>query len=95
VKEFLLPLIGTALTALITWFFARRKTNAEAKMAEIDAEVKAAEFYKSLLDDAMKRLDSAIATINNQDTKIQNLINQVEHLTDELKKYKQLNGKLE
>ena len=90
-KEFLLPLIGTALTALITWFFARRK----AKMAEIDAEVKAAEFYKSLLDDAMKRLDSAIATINNQDTKIQNLINQVEHLTDELKKYKQLNGKLE
>ncbi len=94
-KEFLLPLIGTALTALITWFFARRKTNAEAKMAEIDAEVKAAEFYKSLLDDAMKRLDSAIATINNQDTKIQNLINQVEHLTDELKKYKQLNGKLE
>ena len=94
-KEFLLPLIGTALTALITWFFARRKTNAEARMAEIDAEVKAAEFYKSLLDDAMKRLDSAIATINNQDTKIQNLINQVEHLTDELKKYKQLNGKLE
>lgn len=94
-KEFLLPLIGTALTALITWFFARRKTNAEAKMAEIDAEVKAAEFYKSLLDDAMKRLDSAIATINNQDTKIQILINQVEHLTDELKKYKQLNGKLE
>lgn len=94
-KEFLLPLIGTGLTALITWFFARRKTNAEAKMAEIDAEVKAAEFYKSLLDDAMKRLDSAIATINNQDTKIQNLINQVEHLTDELKKYKQLNGKLE
>ena len=94
-KEFLLPLIGTGLTALITWFFARRKTNAEARMAEIDAEVKAAEFYKSLLDDAMKRLDSAISTINNQDAKIQNLINQVEHLTDELKKYKQLNGKLE
>ena len=93
-KEFLLPLIGTGLTALITWFFARRKTNAEARMAEIDAEVKAAEFYKSLLDDAMKRLDSAISTINNQDAKIQNLINQVEHLTDELKKYKQLNGKL-
>lgn len=92
-KEFLLPLIGTALTALITWFFARRKTNAEAKMAEIDAEVKAAEFYKSLLDDAMKRLDSAIATINNQDVKIQTLLKEIEHLTDELKKFKQLNGK--
>lgn len=92
-KEFLLPLIGTGLTALITWFFARRKTNAEAKMAEIDAEVKAAEFYKSLLDDAMKRLDSAIATINNQDVKIQTLLKEIEHLTDELKKFKQLNGK--
>ena len=63
-------------------------------MAEIDAEVKAAEFYKSLLDDAMKRLDSAIATINNQEAKIQTLIQEIEHLTDELKKYKQLNGKV-
>ena len=92
--EYIYPLIGTIVTALVTWFFARRKTNAEAKMAEIDAEVKAAEFYKSLLDDAMKRLDSAIATINNQEAKIQTLIKEIEHLTDELKKYKQLNGKI-
>ncbi len=92
--EFIYPLIGTIVTALVNWFFARRKTNAEAKMAEIDAEVKAAEFYKSLLDDAMKRLDSAIATINNQEAKIQTLIQEIEHLTDELKKYKQLNGKV-
>lgn len=92
-QEFLYPLIGTIVTALVTWFFARRKTNAEAKMAEIDAEVKAAEFYKSLLDDAMKRLDNAISTINNQEVKIQTLIKEVEHLTEELKKYRQLNGK--
>ena len=92
--EFIYPLIGTIVTALVTWFFARRKTNAEAKMAEIDAEVKAAEFYKSLLDDAMKRLENAITTINNQDVKIQMLLSEIEHLTDELKKFKQLTGKV-
>lgn len=92
-QEFIFPLLTSLVTALITWFFARRENNAKAKMAEIDAEVKAADFYKGLLDDAMKRLNSAIDTINGQDAKIQTLIKEIEHLTEELKKYKQLNGK--
>lgn len=91
--EFIYAILTTAITAGITWFFARRKNDAEAKSAEIDAEVKAAEFYKSLLDDASKRLEVAIQTITQQEQKIKSLIQEIEHLTDELKKYKQLNGK--
>lgn len=92
-QDYTLPVFGTLITAVVTWFIARRKTNAEAKSAEIDAEIKAAKLYKSLLDDAMNRLDKAIATINKQEEKIKELIAEVEHLTEQLKKYKQLNGK--
>lgn len=92
-QEILPTIVSTIITACLTWLVARRKTNAEAKMAEIEAEVKAAQFYKSLLDDAMNRLDRAIATINSQEEKIKLLIAEVEHLTEQLKKYKQLNGK--
>lgn len=105
--DFILPLLSTFITALITWFFARRKNNAEAKAAEIENEIKSAAFYRDLLDDAMRRLSQAIETIESQDLKIKSLMAvieaqdvkiksfmaEIEHLTDELKKFKQLNGK--
>lgn len=92
-QDFILPILTTLATALITWFFARRKNNADAKSAEIDNEVKSADFYRGLLDDATRRLNEAIDTINNQDLKIKSLMTEIELLTDELKKFKQLNGK--
>ena len=92
-QDFILPILTTLATALITWFFARRKHNADAKSAEIDNEVKSADFYRGLLDDATRRLNEAIDTINNQDLKIKSLMAEIELLTDELKKFKQLNGK--
>ena len=92
-QDFILPILTTLATALITWFFARRKNNADAKSAEIDNEVKSAYFYRGLLDDATRRLNEAIDTINNQDLKIKSLMAEIELLTDELKKFKQLNGK--
>ena len=92
-QDCILPILTTLATALITWFFARRKNNADAKSAEIDNEVKSADFYRGLLDDATRRLNEAIDTINNQDLKIKSLMAEIELLTDELKKFKQLNGK--
>lgn len=106
-SELVQNLIMIVVPAVVTWFLARRKNDADAKNAEIEAEVKAAEFYRSLLDDAMSRLDKAITTINEQEEKIKKLIAtinlqdennrklvfEVEHLAEELKKYKQLNGK--
>lgn len=81
------------IPAVVTWYLAKRKNLAEARQSEIESEVKAAEFYRSLLDDAMNRLDRAIDTISKQEEKIKELLTEVEHLTDELRKYKQLNGK--
>ena len=99
-QEFILPILTTLATALITWFFARRKSNAEAKSAEIDNEIKASDFYKSLLDDLKDRLESAIKAIEERDNKIierdkkiDMLLVEIEQLTDELRKFKQLNGK--
>lgn len=99
-QEFILPILTTLATALITWFFARRKSNAEAKSAEIDNEIKASDFYKSLLDDLKDRLESAIKAIEERDNKIierdkkiDMLLIEIEQLTDELRKFKQLNGK--
>lgn len=92
-QEVIIPIVTSFFTALITWMFSKRKTQAEGRAAEIETEVKAAEFYKSLLDDAMARLDRAIATINKQEDRINELIAEVESLTEELRKYKQLNGK--
>ncbi|EMY3554860.1 cell wall anchor protein [Flavobacterium psychrophilum] len=94
-EKFLYQILTVFFVGLITWFFARRKNNAEAKTVEIETEIKAADFYRTLLDDAMKRLDLAIKTIHEQDVRIKELMLEVETLTHEIRKYKQLNGKAE
>ncbi len=85
-EQFIYPTLTAFFAALITWFFSRKST-------ELDNEIKSANFYRSLLDDAMKRLNQAIDTINDRDEKIKVLMDEIELLTDELKKFKQLNGK--
>lgn len=64
---------------------------------------------KTRLDQSKQQLDQAIFAIEERDKKIEErderikerdkkidlLITQLEHLTDEIKKYKQLNGKIE
>ncbi|BFM42681.1 hypothetical protein CFS9_13220 [Flavobacterium sp. CFS9] len=84
--QFLYPTLTAFFAALITWFFSRKST-------EIDNEIKSADFYRNLLDDATRRLNQAIDTINERDEKIKVLMLEIELLTDELKKFKQLNGK--
>lgn len=86
-EQFLYPTLTAFFAALITWFFSR-------KSAAIDDEIKLSNFYRSLLDDSLKRLDQAIDTINERDEKIKVLMEEIEMLTDELRKFKQLNGKL-
>lgn len=85
-EQFIYPTLTAFFAALITWFFSRKST-------EIDNEIKSADFYRGLLDDATKRLNQAIDTINERDEKIKVLMLEIELLTDELKKFKQLNGK--
>lgn len=99
----LIPTFITGLfTAAITWFFARRKNDADAKSAEIDNEIKSASFYQNLLNDMSKRLEDSIieiekrdVRIKDRDDRIEHLIDEIERMTNELRKYKQLNGKQE
>lgn len=85
-EQFLYPTLTAFFAALITWFFGR-------KNSAIDVEIKSAEFYRNLLDDATRRLNEAIETIEEQDNKIKSLVADIEGLTTEIRKYKQLNGK--
>lgn len=87
-EQFVYPTLTAFFAALITWFFSRKST-------EIDNEIKSADFYRGLLDDATRRLNEAIDTITAQDIKIKSLMIEIETLTIEIRKYKQLNGKAE
>lgn len=99
----LFAFIGVAGTKLWDWVKPKSQKqidSADARSREIDNEVKAADFYKKLLDDMSKRLEDAIIAIEHRDLrikerddKIELLIEEIELMTFELRKYKQLNGK--
>ena len=108
----LFAFLGVAATNVWSWIkpkFQTKIDNADAKAKELENEIRSAEFYRNLLDDATTRLDKAIVAIEQRDKRIEErderirdrdkkidlLITQVEHFTDEIKKYKQLNGKTE
>lgn len=98
--EALITIVTGFVASLVTWLFARRKSLAEAKSAELDNYQKNAEYYQKMLDDLAARhsnvlveLREAYDTIRERNGKINELMDIVQNLTDELKKYKQLNGK--
>lgn len=91
--ELLKQLLPLLITALVTYLLSRKRENAETQVKLLEAEERAFEVYRKMLDDATKRLNEAIDTINERDVKIKTLIDEIENLTEQLKKYKQLNGK--
>lgn len=102
-QQLLLIIIPALITGIGTWLYNKTpKGMVEVKASVIETEIKSAGFYQNLLDDASRRLDAAILAIEHRDlkiierdAKIDQLIEQVGILTDELRKYKQLNGKQE
>lgn len=107
-KEHLGLLVTTLITAIIGWFFGRKKAAAEVEGSQIENAEKLLEYYRKFGDDLGARLETAIralrqseiekqeviARFNEATEKIQELEEKIENLTNELKKYKQLNGKL-
>lgn len=91
--EFLKELLPILVTALVTYFLSRKKENAETQVKLLEAEERAFEVYRKMLDDLTNRFEKAVDTIETQREQIKSLIAEIEHLTEELKKYKQLNGK--
>ena len=97
-KEIFIENIGVLLAGLASgfggWFYGRKKVNAEAEASQIENAEKLLNYYKNLVDDLGIRLESAIKKFNDAEATIRDLEDRIDALTDELKKYKQLNGKI-
>lgn len=87
-------LLSTLATGLVGWFFGRKKAKAEAETSQIENAEKLLNYYKSLVDDLGNRLETAIKKFNEAEQTIRELEERIDALTEELKKYKQLNGKI-
>ena len=101
-EKFLYPSLTALFAALITWLFSRSKQTLELKAKEIENDKSQLDFYRSLLDDAGIRINQCLDIIKIQDGKILErdkkidlLLIEIENLTHEIRKYKQLNGKAE
>lgn len=93
-NDILFTIIPAILTGIGTFFYGK------TFRGKIETDSVAAAFYQNLLDDASKRLKEAITAIEERDERIKQrdirideLIEHVEILTTEIRKYKQLNGK--
>lgn len=97
-QQILLENIGVLLATLATgfggWFFGRKKAEADAETSQIENAEKLLNYYKALVDDLGTRLESAIKNFNEAQKTVRELEERIDALTDELKKYKQLNGKI-
>lgn len=106
-KEPALLLLTTMITGFGGWFFGRKKANADADGVQIENYDKGLLYYQKLVDDLGTRLEKAIIALQKTEVEKQEVIKEfteatqkihelertVENLTEELKKYKQLNGK--
>ena len=95
IKEHFGTLIATLITGFGGWFFGRKKAQAEVEASQIENAEKLLNYYKNLVDDLGSRLESAIKKFNEAEETIRELENRIDALTEELKKYKQLNGKIQ
>lgn len=101
-------LLATLAASFGGWFFGRKKANAEAEASQIENAERLLNYYKNIVDDMGVRLEKAIEALKISEIEKQEVIKKfteatgmiheleikVENLTDELKKYKQLTGKI-
>lgn len=105
-KELFEPHISSLIAGLITgfigWFFGRKKATVDVEGVQIENYDKGLIYYQKLVDGLGIQLEKAIQALQKSEVEKQEVIKnlhelerKVEILTDELKKYKQLNGKIE
>ena len=96
------------ITSLGTWFAARRKNLADVQSSELENVEKAVKFYREQLEDIAVRWRNAtdeantmnslyrkaIQDLNSMEIRFNKLADENRALIEELKKYKQLNGKI-
>ncbi len=107
IQEIVQQVAVPVATAVVGWILARKKSEAEIQSLKLDNEIKSAKYYQSLLDDLTDRLQKALEGLAkcedryrdlmkvNRKLTAQNadLIKANKDLIEELRKFKQLNGK--
>lgn len=86
-------ILPPVFAAFIAWFFALKKNKLDLMSNKLDNEIKSAKFYQGLLDDLSKRLDDSLTANKELQESNKALANLNRELLEELRKYKQLNGK--
>lgn len=81
-EQIFIYLITPILASFLTWFFARRKYNAEVKTTEIQAKRDAVDMYKDLADDLYTKLEKA----NDKITQLEALVSSLQKELRKLKK---------
>ncbi|MRJ09156.1 cell wall anchor protein [Ornithobacterium rhinotracheale] len=91
---------GGTLVNLIGWLAERKKRTAEIENLKTENESKEIEnaervlkYYREMIEDLALKLKTAISELDEAKQTIKELEQKVEALTNELTKYKQLNGK--
>lgn len=79
--------IGTIVSGFVSWFFAKRKYNAEVDKSLIENMQQSLEFYKTLADDNKRRLDEVLTENSQQRLEIAELRKQLDKLTATLAQY--------
>ena len=79
--------IATILSGFTSWFFAKRKYNAEVDNNLISNMQESLEFYKALADDNKQRLEEVLAENADLRGQVADLREQVSKLTSALAAY--------
>lgn len=108
IKEHLGAFLATVITGFGGWFFGRKKATVDVEGVQIENFDKGLLYYQKLVDDLGVRLERSILALQKSEIEKQVVIQKfteatkniheleikVEKLTEELQKYKQLNGKI-
>lgn len=108
-KPYAGEILSVFVTGFGAWIFQRKKQKTEVNTNEIENAEKGLQYYRQMVDDLGSRLTQTISLLHQTLEElnkarlelvgtrliIKELETKVGLLTEELKKYKQLNGKLE
>ena len=79
--------ITTVVSGFVSWFFAKKKYNAEVDSNLIENVQQSLEFYKALADDNKSRLEDVLEENNSLRKEIAELRRQLDSLTSALAQY--------
>ena len=80
-------IVTTVASSFVSWFFAKRKYNAEVDHNLIKNMQESLEFYKKLSDDTKARLDEVLREKNELRKEVDDLRNKLAALTSALTQY--------